>query len=192
VVALNNAIPGWAAGLTTAQSPIVVADLWTGFDTVADTLGDGVHPNDAGFRKMADRWYPALTPLLGGAVVPPTSTAPTTSTSPSGSPSTPPPSGACTASYRVVSQWSDGFQGEVSVRNGTPAATSAWTATFSFGSGQQISQSWSATVTQAGPAVTARNVSWNGGLAAGASATFGFLASLTGTNATPAVSCTVG
>jgi lysophospholipase L1-like esterase len=58
VVAFDNRIPGWAAGLTTAQSPIVVVDQWTGFDAVADT-GDGVHPNDAGFRKMADRWYPA-------------------------------------------------------------------------------------------------------------------------------------
>src|SRR3954453_5183637 len=90
VVALDNAIPGWAAGLTNARSPISVADLWTGFDTVADTLGDGVHPNDSGFQKMADRWYPALTPLLTGATGSPT-------------PSTPPPGGACTASYQVVS-----------------------------------------------------------------------------------------
>src|SRR4051794_24454849 len=30
VAALDRAIPGWAAGLTTAQSPISVADLWTG------------------------------------------------------------------------------------------------------------------------------------------------------------------
>ncbi|HVQ95128.1 MAG TPA: cellulose binding domain-containing protein [Mycobacteriales bacterium] len=188
VVALNNAIPGWAAGLTTAQSPIVVADLWTGFDTVADTNGDGVHPNDAGFRKMADRWYPALTPLLGGAVVTPTSTSPS---SPSGGSSTPPAGGACTAGYRVVSQWSDGFQGEVSVRNSTTAARSAWTATVTFGNGQRITQSWSATVTQTGAAATAENLSWNGSLAAGASTTFGFLASWTGSNAAPAVSCTV-
>ena len=57
VAALNNAIPGWAAGKTTAQSPITVVDQWTGFDTAADT-GDGVHPNDSGYQKISDRWYP--------------------------------------------------------------------------------------------------------------------------------------
>ncbi|WP_158846666.1 cellulose binding domain-containing protein [Saccharothrix deserti] len=187
VVALNNAIPGWAAGKTTAQSPITVVDQWTGFDTATDT-GDGVHPNDAGFRKMSDRWYPALTAALGGTPVPTTTT--TTTTTPITTTTTP-PNGACTATYRVVSQWSDGFQGEVSVRNGSSAATSAWTATFSFGNGQQISQAWNGTVTQSGAAVTGRNLSWNGALAPGNSATFGFLASWRGTNTPPAVSCTL-
>jgi len=77
VAALNAAIPGWAAGKTTAQSPIVVVDQFTGFDTVADTNGDGVHPDDSGFQKMSDRWYPALTPLL---VTTPDTTPPTTPT----------------------------------------------------------------------------------------------------------------
>jgi lysophospholipase L1-like esterase len=54
VINLNAAIPGWAADLTTSQSPIVVVDQWTGFNITTDT-GDGVHPNDAGFRKMAAR-----------------------------------------------------------------------------------------------------------------------------------------
>ncbi|MFC6080232.1 cellulose binding domain-containing protein [Sphaerisporangium aureirubrum] len=66
VTALNDAIPGWAAGKSTTQSPITVVDQYTGFDTVADTTGDGVHPDDSGFQKMSDRWYPALTALLGG------------------------------------------------------------------------------------------------------------------------------
>src|SRR4051812_25542414 len=124
VVALNNAIPGWAAGLTTAQSPITVADLWTGFDAVADTV-DGVHPNDGGFQKMADRWYPALTQALG-ATTPPTTSAPPTTTRPPTTqppttrpPTTPPttrPStptagtGGCSASYTKVSEWTGGFQ----------------------------------------------------------------------------------
>ena len=41
VAALNNAIPAWAAGKTTAQSPITVVDQFTGFDTVADTTRRG-------------------------------------------------------------------------------------------------------------------------------------------------------
>ncbi|BCJ46534.1 hypothetical protein GCM10010168_61730 [Actinoplanes ianthinogenes] len=59
VVDLNAAIPAWAAGLSTAASPITVVDQWTGFDTATDTY-DGVHPNDAGNVKIANRWYPAL------------------------------------------------------------------------------------------------------------------------------------
>jgi lysophospholipase L1-like esterase len=54
VAALNNAIPGWAAAKTTAQSPVTVVDQFTGFDSVADA-SDGVHPDDSGFQKMSDR-----------------------------------------------------------------------------------------------------------------------------------------
>ncbi len=63
VEALNALIPGWAADVGTAGSPVVAVDQWTGFDTAADTY-DGVHPNAAGDRKIADRWYPALVPHL--------------------------------------------------------------------------------------------------------------------------------
>jgi lysophospholipase L1-like esterase len=63
VVALNAAIPAWAASLTTTASPIIVVDQWTGFDTATDTY-DGVHPNDAGNVKIAAKWYPALAAVL--------------------------------------------------------------------------------------------------------------------------------
>jgi lysophospholipase L1-like esterase len=63
VVALNAAIPAWAAGLSTTASPITVVDQWTGFDTATDTY-DGVHPNDAGNVKIANRWYPAVTTAI--------------------------------------------------------------------------------------------------------------------------------
>jgi lysophospholipase L1-like esterase len=63
VIALNDAIPGWASGKSTDQSPIIVVDQWTGFDTDTDTY-DGVHPNNAGNQKIADRWYSALASLL--------------------------------------------------------------------------------------------------------------------------------
>ena len=63
VINLNAAIPGWAATTSTAASPVTVVDQWTGFSTATDTP-DGVHPNDSGNRKIADRWYPALTAVL--------------------------------------------------------------------------------------------------------------------------------
>jgi lysophospholipase L1-like esterase len=190
VVALDNAIPAWAAGKTTAQSPITVVDQWTGFNSTTDSV-DGVHPNDVGFQKMSDRWYPAVAAALGGTPPPPPTT--TTSAPPPTTTTTapPPPPGACTATYSVVSQWSNGFQGQVTVHNNTTATTSAWTATFGFGNGQQISQAWSATVVQSAATVTAQNLSWNGTLAPSASTTFGFLASLSGANTPPTVTCTV-
>lgn len=64
VTAFNAAIPAWAAGITTAASPVTVVDQWTGFDTAIDTA-DGVHPDDSGNVKIAARWYPALTAALG-------------------------------------------------------------------------------------------------------------------------------
>ncbi|WP_238010146.1 cellulose binding domain-containing protein [Dactylosporangium sp. AC04546] len=202
VVALNNAIPGWAAGLTTAQSPITVADLWTGFDAVADT-GDGVHPNDAGFQKMADAWYPAVTRVLSGvtpsaspsaSASPSRSASPSVSASPSrsASPSASASSGGsqCAATYRVISQWGGAFQGEVTVTNTSATTSSAWTTTFTFANGQQVSQAWNTTLTQSSATVTARNVSYNGALSPAASTSFGFLASWNNTtNATPTVTC---
>ncbi|NUT54068.1 MAG: cellulose-binding protein [Saccharothrix sp.] len=185
VVALNNAIPAWAAAKTTARSPITVVDQWTGFDTATDT-GDGVHPNDAGLRKMADRWYPALAAALNGS--PGTTTTTTSTTTTTTTTTTTPPTGSCTATYRVVSQWNGGFQAEISVRNGTTAATSAWTAAFDFGAGRTVTQAWNATVTQTGTSVTARNLSWNGALAPGGTTTFGFLANGSGAG-TPTVTC---
>jgi lysophospholipase L1-like esterase len=192
VVALNNALPAWAAGLTTAQSPITLADLWTGFDAVADTV-DGVHPNDAGFQKMSDRWYPALTRALGATPTSPSaSPSRSASPSPSASPSRSTSPARCNATYRVVSQWGGSFQGEVAVTNTSTSASSAWTTTFTFADGQQVTQSWNATLTQSAAAVTARNVTYNGTLAPGASTSFGFLATWNNaTNASPAVTCTL-
>jgi mannan endo-1,4-beta-mannosidase len=118
---------------------------------------------------------------------PPTTT--TTTTRPPTTTTAPPGSRTCAATYSIVGQWPGGFQGEVKVTAGSAAIT-GWTATWTFANGQTITQAWSATVTSSGSAITARNVSYNGSLAAGASTTFGFLGSATGTNAAPTVSCT--
>lgn len=65
VIALNQAIPAWAATLSTSASPIIVVDQWTDFDAVADT-NDGVHPNAIGDQKMAAVWFDALVNVLEG------------------------------------------------------------------------------------------------------------------------------
>ncbi|WP_433218240.1 endo-1,4-beta-xylanase [Dactylosporangium sp. CS-047395] len=115
--------------------------------------------------------YNAIATALGGVAESPS---PTKSTSP-------PPTGACSATYRIVGSWPGGFQGEVTV-----TGKSAWTATWTFANGQTISQLWGGTVTQSGSSVTVAPASWN----STPPATFGFLASWNNsTNAIPAVTC---
>ncbi len=70
IVDLNQRMPALAASKNTPQSPVVVVDHWTGF-SVSQDMYDGVHPNDAGDQKMADRWYAALVNFLNN-VPPPT------------------------------------------------------------------------------------------------------------------------
>ncbi|WP_433652140.1 cellulase family glycosylhydrolase [Micromonospora zamorensis] len=121
--------------------------------------------------------------------MPPTTPPPTTPPPTTPPPTTPPPAGGCTATYTVTGQWQGGFQGEVRVTAGSAAIT-GWTTRWTFANGQSVSQTWSAAVTSSGATVTARNVDYNGRLAAGASTTFGFIGGWTGTNSLPAVSCT--
>ncbi|MFB6636500.1 cellulose binding domain-containing protein [Streptomyces chartreusis] len=110
---------------------------------------------------------------------------------------TPTPTGACTVTYRITNQWADGFQAEVRLANTGSSTWSGWSLGWSFADGQRITQLWNAEYTQSGSAVTARNVGWNGGVAAGSSVSFGFTGSWSGTNARPAAfklgetSCTV-
>ena len=65
IINLNNAIPAFVASKNTTESPIWLVDQYTGF-TMGD-LGDGVHPNDSGDRKMAEKWYPALVAAIKAA-----------------------------------------------------------------------------------------------------------------------------
>ncbi|MEV0459342.1 cellulose binding domain-containing protein [Catellatospora methionotrophica] len=201
VVSFNNAIPSWAAGKTTAQSPITVVDQWTSFNTATDTY-DGVHPNAAGDQKMSDRWYPPLTAALSGVTPsnpPSPSASPSRSAppSPSASPSRPPspsPSGntgkSCSVTYVIMGEWPGGFQGELRVTNNGTVPVSGWSVRFTFPNGQVVTQSWNGQYTQTGASVTVLNVSWNGQLAPGAGTATGFLAGSPSTNGTPVPICT--
>ena len=74
IVPYNAALPTLAAELSTAQSPIVVVDQYSGYDGAADNGADGFHPVKSGMQKIAARWYAALVPVL--AVPVPTRTVP--------------------------------------------------------------------------------------------------------------------
>ncbi|MFE7758633.1 glycoside hydrolase family 6 protein [Streptomyces sp. NPDC057429] len=91
----------------------------------------------------------------------------------------------CTVDYKIQNQWNGGLTAAVSVTN-TGDAISGWQLEWSFGGTEQVGQGWNATVTQSGKAVTAKNLSYNGSLASGASASFGFNATGNGNSAVPA------
>lgn len=122
---------------------------------------------------------PTPTPTVNPTVTPTVNPTVTPTATPTGGPGT----GACSVRWEV-NEWSTGFVANVGVTN-LGAARTSWTLTFAFPGNQQISNAWSATVTQSGAQVTARNASWNGSLPSGATVTFGFQASYSGTNARP-------
>lgn len=100
---------------------------------------------------------------------------------------TTPPTGACSATYTTANSWAGGFQGDVTVRAGT-SPINGWTVRWTLASGQTITQLWNGTLSVSGPAVTVKNLSGNGSLAANGTATFGFLSN--GSPSTPTLTCT--
>jgi len=180
VIDLNAAIPVWAAGKSTATSPITVVDTWTGFNTATDT-GDGVHPNDAGNQKLAAAWYPALTAAVDSVGGSTPTTPPTTPSSPT---PTTPSAGACTATFTLGSSWNGGFTGTVKVT--AHSAVSRWTVGLTIPSGTAITNVWNGQLT--GSSVT--SAAWNSSLPSNGSTEFGFQATGSPTGLAVA-SCTV-
>ncbi|MEU4568975.1 cellulose binding domain-containing protein [Micromonospora sp. NPDC023956] len=100
-------------------------------------------------------------------------------------PTTPPPSPTCAVTYQKQSEWSGGLIANVTIKNTATTAVNGWTLAFAFPGDQRITTLWSATYAQSGSAVTIRNASWNGTIAAGASVSFGFQGTWSGSNPTP-------
>lgn len=159
---------------------------------------DSGHQWDARDRGQQQSWVPGevwrffsslpsttTTPTPTPTPTPTASPTPTTSPTPTPEPTTPVPAGACTATYRTVNTWAGGFQGEVTVRAGSPSTS--WSVTWRP-AGERVDQVWNGTLTTQGGQVVVRSADWNGRLPAGGSTTFGFLAS--GAAATPALTCT--
>ncbi|MFF3964114.1 glycoside hydrolase family 6 protein [Streptomyces griseorubiginosus] len=90
----------------------------------------------------------------------------------------------CTVDYKV-NQWDTGFTTAVTITN-NGAAKSSWSLKWTYAGNQKISNGWNAKISQSGSSVTAANESYNGSLPTGGSASFGFQASYSGTNAVPA------
>ncbi|WP_229834054.1 glycoside hydrolase family 18 chitinase [Streptomyces xantholiticus] len=81
---------------------------------------------------------------------------------------------SATATYTKTSDWGSGFGGSWTVKNTGTTTINSWTVEWDFPSGTKVTSAWDATVTNSGDHWTAKNVGWNGTLAPGASVSFGF------------------
>ncbi|MDT0434716.1 MULTISPECIES: glycoside hydrolase family 18 chitinase [Streptomyces] len=79
-----------------------------------------------------------------------------------------------TATYTKSSDWGTGFGGQWTVKNTGTSAIASWTVEWDFPSGTSVTSAWDADVTSSGTHWTAKNKSYNGSIAPGASVSFGF------------------
>ena len=125
----------------------------------------------------------------GGSPSPSPSSSPSSrpSTSPSASPSMSPPTGgaSCHVTY-TANTWNTGFTANLTIANTGTGAINGWSLAWTWPGNQQVTSAWNATVTQSGTHAIATSVSYNAAIAPGANTSFGFQATYSGTNTTPA------
>ena len=95
-----------------------------------------------------------------------------------------------TAVYALTSDWGSGFGGGYTITNGMSVPLTSWKVVFTLPATEKITSLWDGQLTTTGTTYTVTNLSWNAPLAPGASATFGFNATNTGTHQDPA-GCTL-
>ncbi|GAA2885333.1 hypothetical protein Acy02nite_79720 [Actinoplanes cyaneus] len=121
----------------------------------------------------------------------------TSSPGPSNSASPVPSGGPGPRVTYTVSPWSSGLTAAISITNTGTATIDGWTLDFTLPPGQSITSGWNATFSPSSGRVSARNVSYNGTLAPGATVDLGFQATHTGNTSEPAaftlngIPCTV-
>ncbi|MEU4829501.1 lytic polysaccharide monooxygenase [Streptosporangium sp. NPDC023615] len=182
----NDANYYWNARLPSGKSGRhIIYSVWKRSDSAETFYNCSDVVFDGGNGEVTGVGRPGPTPSPTPTVTP--TPEPTPSVTPTVTP-TPGPDGPCTATYKTVSSWSGGFQGEVTVSNPGSTALNGWSATWTLGNGSTVNSVWNGTHTTSGSSITVRNVDWNRTLAGGGSTTFGFTAS--GSSGTPAVTCT--
>lgn len=124
---------------------------------------------------------PTVTPTPTATPTPTPTVTPTPTATPT--PTVTPVAG-CTVTYGV-NQWNSGFTANITITNQSANPVDGWTLTWTYPSGQQVTQAWSSTTTQSGSQVTARNAAWNATIPARGSTSFGLNGTHTGTNTAP-------
>ncbi|WP_406317969.1 cellulose binding domain-containing protein [Streptosporangium sp. NBC_01639] len=81
---------------------------------------------------------------------------------------------SASAVFTKVSDWGSGFEGKYTITNGGTTTVNGWSVAFDLPSGASVGSFWDASLSRSGQRFTFTNVGWNGTLAPGASASFGF------------------
>ena len=90
------------------------------------------------------------------------------------------------AQLDVYTSWDTGYCANVQVTNRGATTTPSWTVVIDLHQ-SRLQNGWNAAISTSGSWLTAGSLFWNATLAPGASATFGFCATRTGTDWTPTV-----
>ncbi len=121
----------------------------------------------------------------------PTTDEPTTEEPTDDPPTTQEPSGECGVEASTTNSWPGGYQGNVTITNGTGATSGGWTVQWTFAGDDQVANLWGGSWTQEGNTVTVTNADWNGAIAAGGSVEIGYTASASGTAGVVEAACTL-
>ena len=95
------------------------------------------------------------------------------------------------ATLSTQTDWQTGYCDNVTVKNLSTTNTTSWTVVIQLNK-STMNQIWSAAGTTAGSLLTAKSLSWNAVIAPNATTSFGFCATKTGANATPAIVSVTG
>ncbi|MEU4240888.1 cellulase family glycosylhydrolase [Actinoplanes sp. NPDC026619] len=125
------------------------------------------------------------TPTTSPTTAPTTTPTSAPTTTPTTAPTTSPGGTSTCKVTNAVSAWNTGLTNNVTITNTGTSAINGWTLSFTLAGGQTITSGWNATYSPTSGAVTATNVSYNGGLSAGGSASIGYQATHTGNAAAP-------
>jgi glucuronoarabinoxylan endo-1,4-beta-xylanase len=122
---------------------------------------------------------------LSGASSPSPSVSASSSPTPVVTPTVTPSAGSAPRVTYTMSTWSSGFTANINISNAGASTIDGWTLSFTLPSGQSITSGWNATYSPTSGQVSARNLSYNGTLAPGASTDIGFQATHNGNTAEP-------
>jgi cellulase/cellobiase CelA1 len=87
--------------------------------------------------------------------------------------------------YVKASEWAGGFNANVTINNTGTTTLTSWTVVWTFPGDQHLSSAWNATSTQTGAVMTSTNMSYNGTIAPGGNASFGFQGTWTSNDTAP-------
>ncbi len=90
----------------------------------------------------------------------------------------------CSVDYKT-NDWGSGFTADLTITNRGTDTIDGWTLTYGYTGNQKLTGGWNGTWSQSGQAVTVKNASYNGTIAAGAGVSTGAQFTYSGTNTAP-------